>query len=98
MQSSSYQDLIEEKIEEWKSRLTQLEEKLRKEISKGNEDTLKMFDHLNKAVDSAALKLRDLDKQENSSNTIMTKENILEIFDSIDKVLVDHEEKTPFML
>jgi len=98
MQSSSYRDLIEGKIVEWKGRLTQLEERLRKEILKGDEDAFKMFDHLNKAVDSAALQLRDLDKQENASNTMITKENILEIFDSIDKVLVDHEEKTPFML
>lgn len=98
MQSSSYQALIEEKIEEWKSKLTKLEEKVKKESPKGNEETFKMFEQLSKAVDSAALKLRELDKQENAGNTMMIKENILKIFDSIDKYLVDHEDKTPFML
>jgi len=98
MQSSSYRELIEEKIEEWKSKLTELEKKVKKDSLKGNQETLKMFDQLSKAVDSAALKLRELDKQENAENTMTIKENILQIFDSIDKILVDQEVKTPYML
>jgi len=98
MQSSSYQELIEEKIEEWQNRLSQIEELVKKERPKGNEETFKMFEQLSKAVDSATLKLRELDKEENAGNTLMIKENILKIFDSIDQVLVDHVDKTPFML
>ena len=98
MQSSSYLELIEDKIGEWKNKLTQLEEKIKKESPKGNEEALKMFEQLSKAVDSAVLKLHELDKQENADNTMVIKENILNVFDSIDKVLVDQEHKTPFML
>ncbi len=98
MQSNSYRELIEEKIEEWQGKLSGLKEIVTKEEPKGNEEPFKMFEQLSKAVDSAALNLRELDKQENAGNTMMIKEKILEIFDSIDKVLVDHEDKTPFML
>ena len=98
MQSSSYQELIEEKIEEWKGKITELEVKLIKERPKNHEEAFKMLTQLSKSVDSAALKLRELDKQENADNTLEIKESILKIFDSIDKVLVDHEDKTPFML
>ena len=98
MQSSSYRDLIEGKIEEWQRKLSQLEDMVKKEGPKGSEETFLMFEQLSKAVDSAVLKLRELDREENAGNTLMIKDNILKIFDSIDKVLVDHEDKTPFML
>ena len=98
MQSSSYRELIDGKLEEWQSKLSQIEEMVKKERLKGNEEPFKMFDQLSKAIDSAALKLRELEKQENAGNTMVIKENILKIFDSIDIVLVDQVDKTPFML
>jgi hypothetical protein len=98
MQSNSYGELIEEKIKEWQNKLLHIEETVKKEAVKGNNETFKMFEQLNKAVDSAKLKLRELDREENASNTLMIKENILEIFDSIDKVLIEQQDKTPFML
>jgi len=98
MQPGNYQELIEGKIVEWQGKLSQIEEMVKKVKHDGNEETFKMFEQLSKSVDSATQKLRELDKEENAGNTMMIKENILKIFDSIDKVLVDNVDKTPFML
>ena len=98
MQSSSYSSLIDEKIEEWREKLAKLQERQNKTDAKDLEEFTKQLKQLDLAVNSAALELRDLEGQENASNTMEIKEKILKIFDSIDKDLVDYEDKTPFML
>tara|TARA_Y100000589_G_C26705099_1_gene447349 strand:+ start:122 stop:418 length:297 start_codon:yes stop_codon:yes gene_type:complete len=98
MQSSSYSALIDEKMEEWRKKLAKLRERQSKTDAKSLEEFTTQLKQLDLAVNSAALELRDLDSQENAANTLVIKEKILKIFDSIDKDLVDYEDKTPFML
>lgn len=98
MQSSSYHELIEEKIVEWQSKLTNLEENIRRSGQKNYQEKIKMLETLNSAVNSAALQLRALDVQEDADSTMEIKDKILAVFDAVDRNLVEYEETTPFML
>lgn len=98
MQTSSYQSLIENKIEEWQNKLAKLEERAGKAASSEAEGLMEKLAQLKTSVDDASTELRNLDRQENNTNTLQIKEKILKIFDSIDQKLIEQEEKTPFML
>ena len=98
MQTSSYLSIIENKIEEWQDKLAKFEERVMKAGSGDSEELREKFEQLKTAIGAASIELLDLDKQENNTNTLQIKEKILKIFDSIDKDLVDLDEKTPFML
>ena len=98
MQTSSYQSLIENKIEEWQNKLAKLEKRVGKVASSDAEGFVEKLAQLKSAVGDASSELRALDKQENNTNTLQIKEKILKIFDSIDQNLIDQDEKTPFML
>lgn len=97
-QPSSYRNIIETKIEEWHQRLAKLEMQAGKESAPGREKFRAKLDALSTAVNSAVIELRDLEGQENDQNTMEIKNKILQVFESIDRDLVDHEDKTPFML
>lgn len=98
MQSSSYHELIEEKIVEWQSKLTNLEENIRKSGQKNYQEKIKMLETLNSRVHSAALQLRDLDVEEDAERTMEIKDKVLALFDAVDRNLVEYQETTPFML
>lgn len=97
-QPSSYRNIIEAKIEEWHQRLAKLEMRARKESATSREKFRAKLDALSTAVNSAIIELRDLERQENDQNTMEIKNKILQVFESIDRDLVDYEDKTPFML
>ncbi len=98
MESSTYRDLIESKISEWQNSIQQLEERSHKAGSADKEKIGSMVNELNATVKKASLDLRQLQEQENDKNTLEIKEQMLTIFDSVDKDLRGYEEKTPYML
>ncbi|MFH0785730.1 MAG: hypothetical protein V2B20_27800 [Pseudomonadota bacterium] len=97
MQSMTYTDIIDDKITEWQSDL-----KKREALTAQSSETQALLsaktETLKSAINKAITQLRDLDAQETVGNTMATKDKILQIFTSIDKALIEHEEKTPFML
>ena len=97
-QPSSYRNIIETKIEEWHQRLAKLEMRATKESTGNREKIRAKLDTLSTAVNSAIIELRGLEGQETDQNTIEIKDKILQVFDTIDRDLVDYEDKTPFML
>ncbi len=98
MQSSTYKDIIEEKISEWQSSVKKLEEQAQKASSDTQTKLNLKTTQLKSAIETATLQLHELDKQEDTSNTMMIKDKILKIFDAIDKDLTVFEDKTPYML
>ncbi|MGB3210938.1 MAG: hypothetical protein WBB19_09570 [Desulforhopalus sp.] len=98
MQSSTYNDIIEDKITEWHSSLTKLDKMVTKATSDSKNDLNAKITQLKSAIEVAKIQLYTLDKQETVGNTMETKDKILEIFNSIDKDFMGFEEKTPFML
>ena len=98
MQSSTYKDIIDEKITEWRTGLQQIEQQANTASAENREKILEKFKQLKSAVDTAVVQLQELDAQETVSNTMETKDKILKIFSSIDKDFPRFEDKTPFML
>ena len=98
MQSQTYRDIIDEKIDEWQQGL----ENLAKMLDRASADKKSLLsarvDELRAAIDVAVVQLKDLDARETVQNTMETKERILDIFSSIDKNFAEYQEKTPFML
>lgn len=98
MQSSTYKDIIDDKIAEWQDSLKKLEEQI-ETASSDDKGTLRPKTHqLRSAIDKAVTQLRDLDEQETVANTMETKDKIVKIFSSIDKDFFGYETKSPFML
>jgi hypothetical protein len=95
---STYLDIIEGKIAEWKENINLLKEGAEKASADDKEQSTLKINKLSSAIETATLQLHDLDKLEDSSNTLMVKDKILKIFDSIDRDLIVSEGKTPFML
>ncbi|MCP3887809.1 MAG: hypothetical protein GY702_02895 [Desulfobulbaceae bacterium] len=98
MQSLTYKDIIDEKISEWQSNIKNLEGQAEKASADSKIQRSAKIEVLNSAIEEAVIKLRALDAQETVGNTLVTKDRILEIFNSIDKDFVGIEMKTPFML
>jgi len=97
-QSLTYKDIIDDKVSEWQSDL----EKLEIRAEKGSSDTKAKLsakvEQLKSAIDTAIVQLRDLDEKETVENTMETKNKILKIFSSVDKIFLGNEDITPFML
>ncbi len=98
MQSLTYKDIIDEKISEWQSNIKNLEGQAEKASADSKIQRSAKIEVLNSAIEEAVIKLRALDAQETVGNTLVTKDRIVEIFNSIDKDFVGIEMKTPFML
>ncbi len=98
MPSSTYRDIIEDKIADWKSGIEKLEEHALKASSDTQVKLTWKITQLKAAIETATLQLRDLDSQENQANTVEIKDKILKIFDDIDKDLTVQDDKTPYML
>ena len=95
---STYIDIIESKIAEWKEKIDLLKKRTEKASADDKEQLTLKINRLSSAVETAKFQLHDLDRLEDSSNTLMIKDKILKIFESIDKDLIISDEKTPFML
>lgn len=98
MQSTTYKDIIDDKIAEWKNNLKNLEKQAGKGGSDSHAKLNSKIEHLRSAIDQAIVQLRTLDGQETASNTMETKDKIVKIFNSIDKDFPEHEDTAPFML
>ena len=98
MQSLTYKDIIDEKIAEWQKSLRDLEGQIERSTQSGQGELKARMKKLREAIDTATVQLHDLDAHETVSNTMKTKDEILEIFRSVDRNFVGTEETTPFML
>lgn len=98
MASSTYRDLIDDKVAAWQNALKRLEEQAAKASSETRAKRMAKLDRLRLEIDSAATQLHTLDRQEHAGNTMEIKDRILEIFNTIDKDFPRYEEKTPYML
>ncbi len=98
MQSQTYSDIIDEKIVEWREGLEKLETMMERAAAEKRNLFVTRVKELRSAIDGAIGQLRRLDEQETAENTVETKDQILEIFSSIDKNFAEYQEKTPFML
>ena len=98
MQSTTYRDIIDEKIAEWQQGLEELG-KMTERATIENKGVLSAkVEELKSAIEDAIVQLHNLDEQETAQNTMETKERILNIFSSIDQDFTEYQEKTPFML
>lgn len=98
MASSTYRDLIDDKVAAWHKALKQLEDQTAKASSETRANRTAKLDQLRLEINSAADRLHYLDQQEHAGNTMEIKDKILEIFNAIDKDFPRYEEKTPYML
>lgn len=98
MHSSTYKDIIDEKIAEWLNGLQRLEDHAEQASPETRSRLSEKAIQLKSAIDAAAAQLQTLDEQETVSNTMETKNRIMAIFNSIDKDFPVDMEKTPFML
>lgn len=98
MQSSTYKEIIDDKINEWHSDLNNLEEQAQKVAADKRKDLSDIIENFRKLVQTATVELSNLDKQETAENTLETKEKILEIFRKIDQNFPKYQDKAPFML
>jgi len=98
MQSTTYRDIIDEKIAEWQQGLEELG-KMTERATIENKGVLSAkVEELKSAIEDAIVQLHNLDEQETDQKTMETKERILKIFSSIDQDFTEYQEKTPFML
>ncbi len=93
-----YRDIIEDKIRDWKENIELLKQHAEKTPINSQPHFNWKITQLRSAIETATLQLHDLDSRENFTNTVMIKDEILRIFDSIDRDLTIFDEKTPFML
>lgn len=98
MASSTYQDIIDSKIEEWQNRFDALEKRMQKAGSTEREKHAASINELRATLTRAREDLRQLQEQENEQNTMEIKEKMLKLFNSVDKELSMYQEKTPYML
>lgn len=98
MQSSTYKDIIDEKIAEWHNGIHKLEEQADNASADTKTRIMGKLEQLKSAIDAAVVQLHELDEQETVDNTMETKDKMLKIFSSIDKDFHGFEDKTPFML
>ncbi|MGI9535662.1 MAG: hypothetical protein ACR2PB_01225 [Desulfocapsaceae bacterium] len=98
MQSATYRDIIDEKIAEWQQGLEELGKMIERATIEDKSLLSARVEELRSAIDAAIVQLHNLDEQETAQNTMETKEQILDIFSSIDEHFTEFQEKTPFML
>ncbi len=98
MSSSTYQDIIDDKVTAWQNRLKRLEDHADKASSGTRAELKEKLGRLRSKIERAEVQLRTLDEQEKAENTIEIKDKILQVFGSIDKEFPLYEEQTPYML
>ena len=98
MASSTYKDIIDDKVAAWLKGLEKLEEQAAKASSDTKAKLRAKLDQLRSKIDNAVIQLHSLDEQEKVANTMETKDKILQIFNSIDEEFPRYEEQTPYML
>lgn len=98
MASSTYRDIIDEKVAEWQKSLKKLEEQAAGAPSETKVEMRRKLDQLRLQIEKAAAQLRTLDEQENVRNTMEIKDKILQIFSSIDRDFPRYDGQTPYML
>jgi len=98
MASSTYKDIIDDKVAAWQKSLKNLEEQAAKASSDTKAKRRAKLDQLRSKIDNAVIQLHSLDEQEKVDNTMETKDKILQIFNSIDEDFPRYEEQTPYML
>ncbi len=99
MQTLTYQDIIDDKVAEWRQHLKRLEELSDKATLEHKAELKAKMDQLRSEIDTAVVRLQELDQKETVANTLETKDRILEIFNAIDKDFTTWSEyQTPFML
>ena len=77
---STYLGIIESKIAEWKEKIDLLKKRTEKASADDKEQLTLKINRLSSAVETAKFQLHDLDRLEDSSNTLMIKDKILKIF------------------
>lgn len=97
-QSSTYKDIIDDKVAEWQSGLTKLEDQVESAPAETKAKMAARFEQLKSAIDRAIDQLHNLDEQETVANTMEIKDQIIKIFGSIDKQFLGGGKTTPFML
>ncbi len=95
---TTYKDIIEEKIAEWLDNIELLNQQAQKASADDKARLTWKTNQLRSAIETATLQLHELNNQENADNTLIIKDKILKIFDSIDKDLTVFDKKTPYML
>ena len=98
MHATTYKDIIDDKIIEWRQGLENLHRYVNKASADQKEQLSSKVTNLGTAIDAAITELRELDAAETAETTLETKEKILNIFKSIDKDFLEYQERTPFML
>ena len=99
MQTLTYKDIIDDKVAEWRQHLQRLEELSQRGMLEHKSELKEKMAQFRSEIDTAIVRLNELDEQETVANTLETKDKILEIFNAIDKDFTTwNEEQTPFML
>lgn len=95
----TYKDIIDDKVAEWRQHLRKLGEFAEKATLEHRAELKTKMEQLRSEIDTAVVRLQELDQLETVANTLETKDKILEIFNSIDKDFYTwNEYQTPFML
>ncbi len=94
---STYADIIEDKVNEWHSKIDILKKQAEESSSEYNIELRTKLKELQTAIEAATSQLHELDENETQENTVAIKNDILKIFESIDKSLSISEKKTPYM-
>lgn len=98
MPSATYQDLIDNKVAHWQAVIATIEERLSKPGSGDREALSQSLQQLKDSVAAATSELHELNNRETAETTLAVKDQILKIFDSIDRDLSAFVERSPFML
>ncbi len=98
MTASTYADIIEDKVKEWHGKIDILREQSASAPAENRPELETRIKGLQESIESATRQLFELDKKENKDNTLEIKNEILVIFESIDRDLTISEKKAPYML
>lgn len=98
MKTSIYRDIIDEKIAEWRSNLSRIEEQLAHADHRTKEELGAKVEKIRHQIDRAIVQLLILDKEETMANTVDTKNKIVEVFNSVDRDFPRYEDSAPYML
>ena len=94
----TYADIIEDKIEEWRTKLVELKRMTEEARPEQRAELNERRTRLLSAINTATLQLHELSARETTANTMVVKDSILKIFDSIDRDLTISETMPPYML
>ena len=98
MPSTTYQDLIDNKIAQWQDTIRTIEARVGQAGSGSREEASQSLQKLKDSVAAAQVELHEASNRETVQNTLAVKDQILKIFDSIDRDLTAFTQSSPFML